>query len=424
MMGPDGKTLIPAYPTMVVENGWNPVLTTEDKTGEGKFTFTEPFYLSPFSGDSDDVDFGGFVRLDKILVQVGFGTLENLLSLHEYKRGDAKQQIEYKNVTVTPTDVSIQLQYLASPANYVLPQVIKTRFYSIAPLAQIYNQTAKVNSGSPATLTVGNYSMVTIPRRIYAWIGINPNYSSAEQPSYQNTDSALPLQPLGVNKIVLRLGNMDKLAQITTEQLYSISRRNGYAYRYTDFVSEMGSVVCFDVARDFGLFPYQVPGLVEKVNLSIQMTAINNRSLALEGVTMFVLPVEEGVTVDNGGNRQTMIGLYSKEQVLENQDFGGFLGGRFSTSIEGLSYSPNAYGGSFWDVVKKGANWFKGKDVLSNLAKNILPEGQLRKDTMTLLQNQGLGLDPSMGGKSARKPRTKKISQEQVRKALQSIVSK
>jgi hypothetical protein len=420
----DGKSYEANFPTLVLD-GNTIAAAANGRVVTGSVTLSEMLYLSPLLGDNSD-DVGGIVRANKIQLTVNFATLSRLFEL-----ADVDDVVDFKAISVTPTAASLSLQYLAIPSNYVIPPVIKTRFYHITPSAQSRQSPLpafdiKNPGNNQAIFQQSGYLLSTIPRKIMIYVGVDPNYNTGGQLAFKETDSVACLDPQGQNQISIRIGNMDKMAQVSTEQLFMMSRRNGYAYTYENFVSTMGSVIMLDTARDLGLADYQVSGLLDKTLLSVTLQVRNKKDKEKYAYTLFIIPIEEGVTVDTNGSRQTMIGLYSKQQVLESGEFGGFLGGRYSTMLDGVAYQPNSMGGSFMSTVQKLAEFFKGSKVLSNLASRIPVVG---KDVQELLVNKGYGInsptDPMLGGKQPRRRRTgeKKITQAQIRDALRGIVS-
>jgi hypothetical protein len=360
-----------------------------------KYTITEPLYLSPFL-------FGGAVESGLIGVStLSFNwTLGNLSRMWTSTPGQS-----------TPYTVSPQIKGAQLLFRYITPNLLSP---IPSKISYPYNEVLALPSTLPFPMTpaltadfqMQSYQLNCIPNRMYVFVRRN----NAEVTNL-TTDTFC-----NISKVTVQFGNRaGLLSSASEEDLYYISKRNGYNGTWLDWhgagasataASGFGSVFCVNFATDLGMSPIEAPGLLQNTQLSMKVTAKNLSRVDTINAVLYVVLCTEGTLNVSNGFCSHEIGVVSREDVE-----------RLSGTADAIPYdsSRNVYGSAWYNDL-----WSGIKDVGKFALDNVSPlmtayktitgkgvsAGKRRKHTKaTRKRTKGAGVT---GGQSISRARLRK----------------
>lgn len=146
--------------------------------------------------------------------------------------------------------------------------------------------------------------------------------------------------------------------------LYNVAVKNGCNMSWSQFTNFTGSVLCLDFSTDIGLMSDESAGILGNYQLGLTAQFTNTRSTSITP-TLYVVVVYEGVFNVVDGNCSHMIGVLSRQDVLESQ------------RVHGITYksAESIYGGDFYHKLKgfagKAHDFIKKNKLVSKLASSI-----------------------------------------------------
>jgi hypothetical protein len=364
-------------------------------------TLTHELSMSPFIANFNENNYSGFTRCSQIQATFNFSNLERMFSAVS----GAINGVEIKTITITPTAAALTSTYLQPPANYSIPDIVKTRFAHVSVYKTL--SSGEVKDGAQVSLTSQAIQFGSMPRMLLIYIAQDSQTSTAFE-----TDGLYGLDHNDVNPLSIRITNNDKLSQINTQQLYNMSRKNGLNYSYQDFCKFRGSPILVDMARDLGLQDGEAASVINRTQFVITMRARNYR--AANTPTLHVIAIETGIFTDHKGIKKTELGIFQVDEVKRASSVV-----RYSSLEHGGRYVQDEFGGSFLDDA---VSWLRKYNVVSELASNIPVVGKIAQ---RVLKDKGYGYeaeglegklwqeDPSMGGQ-----REKKMSNAEIRRRI------
>lgn len=290
--------------------------------------FCEPLYVSPFTWGHGNT--AGFININQMDFDISFyNGFANRMWSHDSASPVTIQSItgDFSGTTtlvesrpamlfqyIQPDD--LQMYSPLMPYTYSYFKIIRetTDFSSVPAYPNVLYQ---------QRFTSNSLQITTIPRRTYVYMRANNNtlLSNANNTDTYFSIEQADLQFMNVNGI---------FASATKQQLYEMSVNNhidldwnswsgekiNKTGSFTNQMNGVGSILCFEYGKDVALSPEYAPGV--NGNFTFQITLLaSNRSDHAIAPTMYVVHVYEGTfVVTKLGSATTMLGVVSKEDVL------------------------------------------------------------------------------------------------------------
>ena len=139
------------------------------------------------------------------------------------------------------------------------------------------------------------------------------------------------------------------LSDADTWDLYNMSVRNGNDQTWLQWSKFQGSVACLVPGSDLPLESDEANGVATKINAQFRIT-IRNISTDQTTFTLFIIPIEEGYSINQNRRINHFINPLSKGSVLTAQPS--------PVPNTGLrNYLGGAWYDDLWSGIKKGANF-------------------------------------------------------------------
>jgi hypothetical protein len=308
--------------------GCFPYTITANSPTSATVTWTafEPIMLPPFCMSPTEAR--GFVGVTQFNLQLQLGNLNRMWS------SDAVNGNGITGYATTVASNPTMLLRTVQPDTvmYKIPNEVKYPYQNI----QVYQtQGTSTASGAPFSITSNSITLQQIPSKIFI-------YARRQDQDYQNptlgptySDGFAifgnPLTGLGSGSPINILFNnvQGLLSSATPVDLWRLSRRNGmcidwnawsgrnpYATGAQPTQTTLGSVLCLDVAKDFGLPSDLAAGTYgEQYNFSAICNMFNPANAAVT-FTLFVVFVFDGCVTLTPGSSYQQLGLLSRKEVL------------------------------------------------------------------------------------------------------------
>lgn len=357
-----------AFPVVEFSNA-NVAVAGTGKTAYVIYDLSEELMLSPLLfGDEDGAGLTGIKNLTI--------TLNLKPNVQNYLWSSATNA----NRTMT----SITASFVNPPQ--IVTRNITPKAIDAIPMAPVYNyhkvenyptDSASLAPNASRTVSTNTIQLSTIPSRFYVFA-----QRQVASFDYGKTDTFLRIDNVSVT-----FGNRTGLLSNATRQnLYMISKKNGYSYGYEDWCGITheisananyglsGSVLCIDPARDLGLDSLSSAGLASQVQLQMSVGLTNINQTDTFAFTLWVVVVSEGSMVISNGDTVLQLGILSQADILNAQprydlnysDIQKWQGGDFFSSLkQNLSKLGN--------FVQKHKAISRGADVLARLDTPYAP---------------------------------------------------
>jgi hypothetical protein len=318
-------------------------------TATGTLTTYEPILISPFVFGNKANDYSGLAGVQNMSYTASFkNPLSRILSLVQ-GQGAPAGQIVLNEPVVSLSSFSIFCNYITPDPVMPVPRNMSSSYYSIVSYPTATSPS--IASGASVVITMQSIQVTSIPKRLYIFAkeddGVETAFSSD---TYMALDDG--------NPITLTWNNSQFLSQATTQDLYSMSVKNGCNMSYSQFKDKTGSVLAVDFSNgDIGLWSNQSAGSLGNYQLSLTCRFKNTSSVALIP-TLYVVVVSEGVFNCIDGHCSHMIGVLSPSDVL---DAPYVSSGQFKEN-------QDVYGGSFKSfkrLLRKGHDFIKQHKLIS-----------------------------------------------------------
>lgn len=319
---------------------WNQNFTITGNTGGTcQFTFSvyEPIWLSPMVAEGDAA---GFCYVNQMRLEYKFADLSRMFS----------SSLGGLTITVTmPTPPTLYTVFYTLQPDQVLPEKQMLNYEDFTP--QVSNDTT-IASGASQTLVLNNITINQIPKFLCIYV---KQRDSDE--TYRTTDTEAFIS----NVKISFNNNNTLLSDMSSWQLWQLSRKNGVKRSWVEWRYQRGSLIVID-ASDLNLDQDQAPGVAGiSTNLSVQVVA-QNISNASKVMNLYLLPVVEGVMV-----------LHRTLQVELNQSPITADQVR-SAPYAGANVAPK-YGGSIFGLLSKAIPFLRQTGLVSSLGNVLSKSG-------------------------------------------------
>jgi hypothetical protein len=203
--------------------------------------------------------------------------------------------------------------------------------------------------------------VTSIPRRIYVFARRDDSQRTAF-----SSDAEFGIPLLG-NPLSLTWNNNQFCSQMSPQDIYNTSEKNGCNLSYSQFTRDVGSIICLDLGTDIGLMSDEAPGALGNYQLGLTCRFKNNHPTESIAPTLYVVVVYEGTFNVNDGNCSHMIGVLSREDVLNSQQ------------VPGITYqkAQDVFGGSFFSKLRdafRSAHDYAKRHKLVSKGLKLIPD--------------------------------------------------
>jgi len=266
-------------------------------------------------------------------------------------------------IAIIPSGVNVQLQassllfeYLTPDPINPIPKSLVSSYFSIVSYPT--KSTAPIAPGGNVSLTMQSVQLTSIPRRMYIFARDDDSVLTPF-----SSDCFMSLAT-NANPLTVTWNNNQFFSQSTTADLYNIAVKNGCNLSWSQFTNFTGSVLVLDWGTDVGLMSDECAGVLGNYQLGLTCQFTNTRSTPITPTLYIIICYEGSFNVENG-NCSHMIGVLSRQNVLESQ------------RVAGVNYKAveSVYGGDFYSKLKgflgKAHNFIKDKKLISRAASAI-----------------------------------------------------
>lgn len=299
--------------------GTYPYVITANTSGSATVTWTayEPIMLPPFCMSPQEAR--GFVGITQFNLQLQLGQLNRMWSYDTVNGNGITSMVT--TVASNPTMLLRTVQ--PDTVMYQIPQEVKYPYQNV----QVYQTTSGsgTTSGSTFSITSNSITLQQVPSKIFIYARRqDQDYQSAT--GYQYSDGFAVM-----NQINILFNNVQGLLSSATQaDLWRLSRRNGMQIDWNAWSGRnayasgaaastqatLGSVLCIDVAKDFGLPSDLAAGVYgEQYNFSAICNMTNPASGSVT-YTLMVVFVFDGVFTLTPGSSFQQLGVLSRKEVL------------------------------------------------------------------------------------------------------------
>lgn len=292
------------------------VATNTNTSASVTFTATEPIFLSPFYyGKGDHSGFYGVRTMD---FNFTWNSDLSRFWCHNPNVGEG-QTSTITNVSVVFGQPKLLFEYTTPPITMERPRSIAYPYYVVNRFPT--GPTTIASNATIGNIVSNNIQLNSIPRRMYILL--------REQNSdltVNTTDSFASIE-----NISLQFENFSGLlASASKQDLYNISRNNGLNMSWTEWsggpayvsnlstpVGTIGSVLCLEPGKDFGLPDNLAPGVIGNFMMQVTITAKNPNLTREIDYMLYIITVDEGTaTIMDGSLILQGAGVISGMDVL------------------------------------------------------------------------------------------------------------
>jgi len=319
------------------------------------FVATEPIFLSPFYyGKGGHSGFYGVRTMD---FNFTWNSDLSRMWCHNQVPGLGNTSI-LTSMTVTFDQPKLLFEYTTPPITMERPLSVAYPYYSVNRFPTGPTQIA---SGAVASNIVSNnIQLNSIPRRMYIYLKEQNSDLDFQHAGYSKTDTYA-----SISNINLQFENFSGLlASASQQDLYNISRNNGVNLSWVEWsgqpvhagnlasrIGTVGSVLCIEPGKDFGLPDNLAPGVIGNFMMQITVTATNPNLSRAINYMLYITTVDEGTcTILDGSMILQGSGVISGMDVLN------------AKKQSGITYedAKDAQGaGRFFSNIKHGVNKLK-----------------------------------------------------------------
>lgn len=297
-----------------------------------ELTVVEPIFISPFVfGEMSNYtsSFGGCQNLSYTAT---LANLQRVMSLVQDQ--GAPGVINITGVSVNLDDASLLFNYFTPDPLYPIPRSMESSYFNLVSYPT--RTSALIAPGAEVSITMQSIQVASIPRRIWVFARRDDSTQTAF-----TSDAYFALPQTG-NPMSLQWNNNIFMSTSSTPDVYNICTKNSCEMSYSQFVSQCGSVINLEFGTDIGLAPDETPGVLGNYQLSLTCRFVNRHPTESIAPTLYVVVCSEGAFNIIDGSSATMIGVLSRQDVLNAQP------------IPSISYGDQnaVFGGSFFSKVR------------------------------------------------------------------------
>lgn len=330
-------------------------------------------------------------------IREGYANI-NLLNLQLLMNGNLSRMFSLdaincplvNNITVNFTSATLIMTWLTVPTTQHLPDRTLRSFSNITVKE---TTTAPFLPGSTAQVTAQNQNFNQIPSAIYVWVADPQPLNLVD--GYKYTDSYF-----GISNVVgLFNNNSGLLSNYSQRELYNIcSADEGSKMSYVQFSEMVGSILCLDPVKLFGLGPLQTTGQIGQFNFSLQITCTNLSTRTITPNIYIAAVLDNVLEIYRDGTALVYQGYITENDVQKALSLPAH-----PTNFE----QSNIYGGSIGDFfgkifgfVKPILNALKGTKAIST-GLSMVPH-PVAQGLSSVADIFGYA-NPAMGGKKTSK---------------------
>lgn len=363
-------------------------------------TVVEPIFISPFVfGEMSNYtsSFGGCQNLSYT------ATLGNLQRVMSIQKNQGASNINVTSVNVELKEASLLFNYFTPDPLYPIPRSMESSYFSLISYPTRFGST--VSAGASCTITMQSIQLASIPKRIILFARRDDTAQTAF-----TSDAYFALAPTG-NPITLQWNNSIFCSTASTPDIYNICQKNGLEMSYSQFISQCGSVINLEFGTDIGLASDEAPGVLGNYQLSLTCSFINKHPTEAIQPTLYCIVVSEGCFNIIDGSSATMLGVLSRNDVLNAQP----------TPSVSFADQNAIYGGSFFskirDALGKVGSFVKQNKLVSR-GLQLIPDPRAQAASRVA---SSLGFGAS-GGRRGRRARGAGLADDIERVNLSALV--
>lgn len=267
----------------------------------------------------------------------------------------------------------IELATLSTKIGQVINPVQRYAYGEIQPFPQAIGTLAP---GASSQTQLANITLSGIPSRIYLYLRRRDG-----DRTYATTDTYAR-----INRATMLFGNRDGIfSQCSPQQLYKISKDNGYLGSYSDWYKYSGSVFCFSFDRDVPIKDLEAAGLQDNVQFQVTLDYTNIAAEAIN-YSLYAIVVYDGLVTINADQTvlrqrsiltRDIIAASPNAQLLPYElarTFAVASGGSFGSKLRQVSSGAQK-------LISKGKDIYnKGKDMYNALppgVKDLVKQGTI-----------------------------------------------
>lgn len=324
-----------------------------------RLTVTEPILISPLVGGANSDYTAGLSGIQNMSYTATLGDLRRVLSLVADQGAPGVIDIQSSGINVNVASASLLFNYLTPDPLNPVPRNLVSSYFSIVSYPT--KTSVPIAPNGEVSITMQSVQVTSIPRRIYVFARRDDSAKTAF-----TSDSLFALPQTG-NPLTLTWNNNQFCSQMTTQDIYNTSAKNGCNLSYSQFTNDVGSVVCLDFGTDIGLMSDESPGVLGNYQLGLTCRFKNTNPVESIAGTLYCIVVYEGTFNVDDGNCSHMIGVLSRQDVLN------------SRRVPGVAYQQarDVFGGSFFSKLKNAAvkvGKFAKKHKLLSQGLKMIPD--------------------------------------------------
>jgi hypothetical protein len=359
---------------------------------------TEPVLISPLVFGEHSNFTSGLAGIQNMSYTATLGSLDRVMSLIKDQGAPGVKDIT--NIQVDVRSARLLFNYLTPDPLNPVPRNLVSSYYSLVSYPT--KTSAPIVPNGEVTITMQSIQVTSIPRRIILFC----REDDIDQTPY-TSDTFLPLAngcPLSVT-----WNNNQFMSQASTQDLYNIAVKNNCSMSYSQFIGYTGSCLTLDFGTDIGLMSDESPGSLGNYQMSLTARFRNNKNANITP-TLYVVVVYEGTFNVRDGNCSHMIGVLSRQDVLN------------AKRVPGITYKKayDVYGGSFYtrvkDALRSAHDYAKEHKLLSKGLK-LIPD-QRAQMASRVAENLGYGISGGNLRGGAIKKKSKKSIEEKLQTSL------
>jgi len=341
-----------------------------------RLTVTEPILISPLVAGCHSNYTAGLSGIQNMSYTATIGDLRRVLSLVPDQGAPGVIDIQNSGISVNLASASLLFNYLTPDPLNPVPRNLVSSYFSIVSYPT--KTSVPIAPNGEVSITMQSVQVTSIPRRLYIFARRDNSQKTAF-----TSDSLFALPQTG-NPLTITWNNNQFCSQMTTQDIYNTSVKNSCNLSYSQFTDKVGSVICLDFGTDIGLMSDESAGVLGNYQLGVTCRFKNTNPSEDIAPTLYVVVVYEGTFNVDDGNCSHMIGVLSRQDVLN------------SRRVPGVAYQQarDVFGGSFFTKLKNVAQKvgkFAKKHKLVSKGLKMIPDPRAQRAAQ-VAQSLGYGM--------------------------------
>lgn len=296
-----------------LRGGFDYVFVTPNPTGDGvtpgtctvRFTTREPVLISPLTWGHYNTK--ALIGIKSFAINYDFDSNMSRIWSHNSSNG----VVDFSVDSVIVNSAALELIYITPKTT--IPVFPVQRY----PLAAVYKVTKALNQDNVPmlpgeTLNVAasdSMPLYGVPKRVYIYARRSNGSRTFNDPDVFG----------GITNLSIFFNNSDgNFSQATQQQLYQVSRENGYRRSYQAFSKFEGSVMCIDFAKDMPLLSSEAVGSNENIQFQFNFTLTNLAPVPVS-YTLYTVVIFEGIMTIRNGVVIRELNIVSPKDVVNSQ---------------------------------------------------------------------------------------------------------